>query len=322
MTKVPWILLIHQLPPKPDYLRVKVWRLLQKIGSIQIKNSVYVLPNTGHARESFAWILKTIENEGGDGAVCEARFIEGLTDSRIEALFNEARNESFQEVVDSAKALLKAFDKKKKRTNEDLRQIEQSLQRLNRQFDLIAEIDFFGASGRETTQGLLREIDGKCRLQSPGSAAIQGEAIPIQDILGRTWVTRQGLHVDRLACAWLIRKFIERKARFKFVDAKDYKHSKGELRFDMSHAEFTHEGDDCSFEVIIRRLNLREPALKELSEIIHDIDLKDEKFKREEARGLERIIGGIVLSHKDDLIRIDRASLLFDDLYSYFKAKR
>lgn len=322
MMNSPWLFFMHQLPPKPDYLRVKIWRQLQKSGAIQVRNSVYVLPNSDAAYESFGWILKSVQGEGGDGAICEARFIDGLLDTQVEALFSEARNESYREISKAAKELLKMFGKKKAPTDEERSQIETNLQKLKRQCEIVAERDYFGASDRETAQGLLSDLERKCKLQSPGSASIQGKAVALKDLKDRTWVTRRGVHIDRLACAWLIKKFIDEDAKFKFVDSKEYKHKKDELRFDMTDAEFTHEGDDCSFEVIIRRLNLKEPALKELSEIIHDIDLRDEKFQRTEASGVERIVNGIVLNYKDDLVRIERTSEVFDDLYGYFNVKR
>ncbi len=99
---------------------------------------------------------------------------------------------------------------------------------------------------------------------------------------GSVWVTRQGVHVDRIASAWLIRRFIDPEARFKFVPAKGYVPEPGELRFDMFEAEFTHEGDRCTFEVLLARAGLADPALAAIGEIVHDIDLKDAKFGREE----------------------------------------
>src|SRR5947209_2029461 len=95
-----WLLLIHQLPPKPAYLRVKIGRHLQRLGSVAIKNSVYVLPATDPAREDFAWIYREILEGGGDASVCEARFVEGLTDAQIEQLFHAARDADYQALAD------------------------------------------------------------------------------------------------------------------------------------------------------------------------------------------------------------------------------
>jgi hypothetical protein len=144
----------------------------------------------------------------------------------------------------------------------------------------------------------------------------------LADYRKRTWVTRKGIHIDRVASAWLIRRFIDTDAEFKFVPARGYRPEKGEIRFDMFDAEFTHEGDRCTFEVLVGRLVPNEPALRPIAEIIHDIDLKDSKFERPEAAGIEALIAGICRAHKDDESRLARGSLLFDDLYASFVRRR
>jgi hypothetical protein len=141
-------------------------------------------------------------------------------------------------------------------------------------------------------------------------------------LVDKIWVTRRGVHVDRIACAWLIRRFIDPGARFKFVSAKDYDAQPGELRFDMFKAEFTHEGDRCSFEVLLERVGLEEPALRAIAEIVHDIDLKDAKFDRDEAPGVARLITGVATASRSDEERLERGGALFDDLYESFRRKR
>ena len=130
------------------------------------------------------------------------------------------------------------------------------------------------------------------------------------------WVTRSGVKVDRVACPWLIRKFIDPAATFKFVPAKGYQPAPGELRFDMFEAEFTHEGELCTFEVLVRRFGLTDPALRALAEIVHDIDVKDARYGREEAPGIGQLVAGIAAAHPDDEARLARGAALFDDLYA------
>ena len=142
------------------------------------------------------------------------------------------------------------------------------------------------------------------------------------EVQGRTWVTRTGIKVDRMASAWLIRKFIDPKARFKFVSAKGYEPRKGELRFDMFEAEFTHEGDLCTFEVLVQRFGLVDPALLAVAEIVHDIDVKDGKYRREEAAGVAQLIAGIAAAHPSDEERLARGATLFDDLHSAYGATK
>ena len=133
---------------------------------------------------------------------------------------------------------------------------------------------------------------------------------------GRTWVTRTGIKVDRMASAWLIRKFIDPEARFQFVPAKGYRPQEGELRFDMPEAEFTHEGELCTFEVLVQRFGLSDPALRPIAEIVHDIDVKDAKYGREEAPGIGQLVAGITAAHAEDEARLVSGAALFDDLYA------
>jgi hypothetical protein len=122
----------------------------------------------------------------------------------------------------------------------------------------------------------------------------------------RLWVTRQDVHVDRIASAWLIRRFIDPKPQSKFVTPKSYRHAQGELRFDMADAEFTHEGDKCSFEVLLDKTGVSDTALTAIAEIVHDLDLKDRKFDRAETSGIGHVIEGICATQSGDMDRIAR----------------
>ena len=113
-------------------------------------------------------------------------------------------------------------------------------------------------------------------------------------------------------------RFIDRDARFKFVPADKQRRTSGELHFDMFDGEFTHVGDRCTFETLLDRCSLTDPALHSIAEIVHDIDLKDEKFGRGDAAGIERVLSAMVTTHADDDARLTRGSQLFDDLYSLF----
>ena len=141
----------------------------------------------------------------------------------------------------------------------------------------------------------------------------------LSSFAARFWVTRQGVHVDRIACAWLIRRFIDPEAKFRFVVSKSYRHAAGELRFDMANAEFTHEGDKCSFEVFLEKLVSSDPALTAIAEIVHDLDLRDGKFGRPETSGIGHVIEGICETEGEDLARIARGSALFDATYKRFR---
>jgi hypothetical protein len=310
--------LIHQIPPRPSYLRVKVGRRLQALGAVPVKNSVYVLPRGDQALEDFQWVRREIVAGRGDASVCEARFVEGLSDAAVEALFNAAREADYENLAREARRLQASLKPAKRRAT-DRERASAALLRLRKRLAELAAVDFFGAPGRGTAEGLLAAIEGGLRA---GGAASPESATPVGTFKGRTWVTRAGVHVDRIASAWLIRRFIDAEAGFKFVRAQEYTPKAGELRFDMFEAEFTHEGEECTFEVLLRRFGLGDPALRSVAEIVHDVDLKDSRFSRPEAAGLERLIAGMAMRHKDDESRLREGAALFESLYEYFKRKR
>ena len=315
-----WLLLIHQIPPKPDYFRVRIWRRLQQLGAVSLKNSVYVLPRRDQTLEDFQWVQREIVKGGGDASVCEASFIEGFSEQQIEALFRTARDADYRKIEEEAENLLKKLPAGK--LEGDRRgQAKTQLAHLTMRFEEVVSRDFFSAPGQRLVKNLLTAIDK--RLQADMSATKAKKARPIipKDVRGHTWVTRKGIHVDRMASAWLIRRFINPTARFKFVSEKNYHAGPKELRFDMFEAEFTHEGDRCTFEVLIDKFRLEDPALRPLAEIVHDIDLKDLKFGRQEVVGVDHVIAGIAMKQKEDEARLDRGVALFDELYEYFRRK-
>ncbi|MBI4563360.1 MAG: chromate resistance protein [Planctomycetes bacterium] len=313
----PWLLLIHQIPPKPAYLRVKIGRRLRRLGAVPIKNTVYALPKNEETHEHFQWVLREIREGGGDATICEARFVDGLLDEDIEKLFNEARNAEYGEVAEQARALAAKVPRK---LGDDLRaDVQAEIDRLAKRLAEIKETDFFGAPVRAAAEGALAALEE--HLKTPSMATAKSPSVRREDYRGRTWVTRKGIHIDRMASAWLIRRFIDPEAKFLFVPGKGYKPKKSELRFDMFEGEFTHEGDRCTFETLIDRMNLKDPALQGIAEIVHDIDLKDGKFRRDEATGIDRLIAGICMARKEDEERLRRASAVFEDLYEYFQRK-
>ncbi|MFN7972431.1 MAG: chromate resistance protein [Acidobacteriota bacterium] len=307
---------MHQLPPRPAYLRVKTWRRLQQLGAVAIKSSVYVLPWTDQSQEDFQWTLRAIVAGGGEASICAAHFVDGLTDAQIEALFNGARDADYARVSGLARALASRASRRglagKPRAT-----LAAEVERLRGRTSEIARIDFFGAPGRVGAEGLLSSLE---RRLLPGPEPPLPEApaaLRREDHQGRTWSTRKGIHVDRMASGWLIRRFIDAKPRFRFVDGKDRRPVPGELRFDMSEAEFTHVGDRCTFEVLLERFGIEDAALGVIAEIVHDIDLKDEKFGRPETPGIASLVAGIARCHDDDGERLARASSVLDDLHGH-----
>jgi hypothetical protein len=298
----PWLLLLHQLPAKPAYARVKLWRRLQSLGAVAVKNSVYALPATAQAQEDLEWALKEIAAAGGEGMIVEARLIDGLSDDAVRGLFNAAREADYRALAKEIRAVEKEA-------------VPAQVARLRAEAGRIAAIDFFGANGREDVEARL------AALTEPNGVPARAPA-PLVSGSGHVWVTRREVHVDRIGSAWLIRHFIDPDATFKFVPAKGYKPRRGELRFDMFEAEFTHEGDRCTFEVLLQRSGLDDPALTAISEIVHDIDLKDGKFARAEAGGIAALIDSLAQANISDQDRVEQGAQLFDNLYNLFNKPR
>ncbi len=301
-----WLLLIHQLPPTPSYLRVKIARRMQRIGAVAIKNTVYVLPAADSTLEDFQWTIGEIRAGGGEANLFEARVIEGLTDGEVEQLFNGARDEDYEEIAAEARQLSQSGS-----------QLAADIARWRKRVTDVNAIDFFGAPKGQVVAALLNELTK--RLTEPAPPAT--EPATEKTYRAGTWVTRAGVHVDRMASAWLIRRFIDPEATFKFVTAKQYEPRDGEVRFDMFDAEFTHDGDRCTFEVLLDRTRLHDPALRAIAEVVHDIDLKEVKFDRPETAGIAVLVASIAMSHREDEARIDRASQALDDLYVYYQKK-
>jgi hypothetical protein len=317
-----WLLLAHQLPPKPAYFRVKIWRRLQDLGSVAIKASLYALPSNTETREDFQWLLREIQEGGGEATLFEARLVDGLTDQEVRALFDQARDADYDALAVEARSLAETVASDPEQWRVRIPELRLLLAKLRRRLAEVVAIDFFGANGRDAVEGLLSGIES--RLTEAVETAKEEETMPAEQEKprGRTWVTRRGVHVDRIASAWLIRRFIDPEARFTFVSDKGYVPEPGEIRFDMFEAEYTHEGDHCTFEVLLARLCQPEPALQAIAEIVHDIDLKDGKFGREEAAGIKTLIAGIAAATDDDSRRLERGATVFEDLHEYFGRKR
>jgi len=314
-----WLLLIHQLPPSPAYLRVKTMRQLQKIGAVAVKNSVYVLPSGDEALESFTWIAREIAAGGGESSLCESSFVGGSSNDTIEALFNKARSKDYQVLAGEISVVQKVLGKAR-RLDEGKRSLGSSaLVRFRRRQSEITRLDFFDAPDGEKTESALAALEQ--RLREPSLEPADAVEPPLR-VRGAVWVTRKGVHVDRIASAWLINRFIDPEAKLKFVSPKGYTPREGEIRFDMFEAEHTHEGDRCTFEVLARRFGVSDPAVSAIGEVVHDIDLRDGKFARPETPGVERLITGVAITTTDDPARMALGSKLFDALYEAWRRKK
>src|SRR5258706_4950468 len=298
--KLEWILLIHQLPPKPTNLRVRIWRKLQKLGAVAIKNSVYVLPANEKTHEDFQWLKQEIESAGGKATVFQAASVEGATDDEIMSAFRKARDEEFAAIAAELDGLSGAVSQQTRGKHLSVGRLvthESELDKLHSQLESIVANDFFNADKRtpalaayERCQKAIRAAHGQPAKAS--RSLKRSGTLDFAKYQGRRWMTRRNLHIDRLASAWLIKQFIDKRPRFYFV-------AEGETvqngtPFDMFGAEFTHHGEDCTFETMVKRFGLSDvKGLRDLAEIVHDVDLKDDMFQRLEAPGLNAIVNGL-----------------------------
>ena len=320
--KPEWILLIHQLPPKPTNLRVRIWRKLQKLGAVAIKNSVYVLPANEKTHEDFQWLKQEIESAGGDATVFQAASVEGATDEEIITSFRKARDEEFAAItaeLDGLTGAIKGQARGKHLSTGRLAAHETEIDKLHAELERLTAIDFFNADGRERAFAAY----GRCQKALPSRvpatkasrASMKPGVLDLAKYQGRRWRTRRNLHIDRLASAWLIRQFIDKRPRFYFV--ADGETVEGAIPFDMFGAEFTHHGEDCTFETLIKRFGLNDMrGLREIGEIVHDIDLKDDKFHRLEATGLNAVINALSEVLRDDRKLLQQCGTIFDGLYA------
>lgn len=315
-----WWVLAFQLPAQPAYARVKIWRRLQAIGAASFKNALYLMPATDEALEDFEWTLREVQDAGGEGLILDARAVQGFTDEEIIAIFDAAREEQYRAVAEEIRAFSVRLERKRDPPTAEETATQHA--RFHARISAIEAIDFFQANGREQVRALLRELEPRNISIDTLGAEPAMETEKLNSLKGRTWVTRANVHVDRMASAWLIRRWVDPDAKFKWVAERNYLPAASETRFDMYQAEFTHEGDQCTFEVLLGRLDLKDAALSAIAEIIHDLDLKDQKFGRKETAGVQQLLAGIVASQPSDDARIERATNLFDDLYHAFERAR
>ena len=311
-----WLLLIHQIPPKPNALRVKIWRRLQQVGAVAIKPSVYAMPVSEQSREDLSWTLKEIVAGGGDGSISEARFVEGLTDEQIVALFRNARKSDYEKIIQDANRLRADWSSGQNDPRDPAVKGPAQVSRLQRRLDEVGAIDFFQTPERGAAEILIKDLAARLSGQASAPTVFKDG---LDNLKGKIWVTRENLFVDRIACAWLIRRFVDNAAVFKFVDVTPYTPVPGELRFDMFDGEYTHEGDRCTFEVMIQRFQLQDRTLVLLAEVVHDIDLKDAKYDRAETDGFNALLTGLVASRPNDDQRMTEGFRLFENLYVYFQ---
>jgi hypothetical protein len=298
-----WLLLLLSLPPRPSSLRVRAWRRLRVLGAVPLKSSAYLLPDSTDRYEQFQWLAQEIQRDGGEATLLRVDRIENMKEPDVVRLFQEARNQDYAVLADR---YLKVLKGRRPRLGEELA-------RLAREMDRIGEIDFFEAPGRREVERAREAVEQRtatARARPAGAAP----PLDLDALKGRRWVTRPRPHVDRIASAWLIKRFVDPEADFVFAPPDQIPGDA--IPFDMAGVDFGHHGEDCTFETLLRRTGLRDRKLAILAEIVHEADLKDQKFAREEARGIDLALRGLLNAIKDDHEALAHGLTLFDGLYA------
>jgi hypothetical protein len=292
----PWLLLVFSLARKGASLRVTVWRKLQRYGALPLGNSGYFLPNTGENRERFEWLATAVRTESGEASVLEVQAIDNCSFAQMKQRFSDARAGDYRELLKDLR--------KPGSANQSSR-----ITRLRQRFQDIVFIDFFGSPLREQVERALNAIQtSSTKPVDPGMNNVSPA-----EYRNRVWVTRPRPGVDRVTSAWLIRKFIDPKAKFAFAP-EDKKPAKA-VSFDMYEGGFGHRGEDCTFETLLKVFHIRDKKLVVMAEVVHDADLFDEKFGRKEGFGIGEVMKGWAREGHSDQELLKRGMQLAEGLY-------
>jgi hypothetical protein len=308
---VDWVVFAYSLPSgSRSSPRVAVWRRLRALGAVSPKDGVYVLPGRDECVEAFQWLGQEVEQVKGSALIMRVERFEGLPDARLIALFQHARKGDYAELDAEAARLEKTLVGRGKRKPQDLRHAREELGRLRRRHAEIARVDFFDCPDAARLAARLATIAQLLSSDLSSKATIPAAAVAAYR--NKRWVTRPRPYVDRLGCAWLIRRFINRHAAIRYGDAPEA----DEVAFDMTDGAFGHRGNFCTFETMLKAFDLNDPGLRAIAEIVHEIDLRDGRYARPETAGVNAILSGWLT-----LADAERESLgipLFEGLYTTF----
>jgi hypothetical protein len=299
MQRRPWLLLLYGLPAQAKAERISLWRKLKKLGAIQFKTSAYILPDEPVHLERFQWLAKQVRDGGGEATLMQVAKIEGVTDEEIIAKFNQERSDEYLEVIEQIKAA--TLGRKRKLMPEQLSAVE----RIRRRYQEIQAIDYFSSPAAHDAEMALKRTE---RIDAPAGKVRR------EDFQKRQWLTRPRPEIDRVGSAWLIKRFIDPEARFVF--SKEPGEYPEAVPYDMNDVEFTHHGEDCTFETLIKRFKLGDKRLQAMGEMIHDADLEDGKFQRSECVGIDRVLKGYGNMGLPDEEILKRGFECFDGLYA------
>jgi hypothetical protein len=312
MSQQQLLLLLLGLPPTPSSLRVRVWRRLRSLGAVALKRSAYLLPDTPERYEDFQWLAQEVERDGGEATLIRIQQIENMSSGAVLKLFHEPRDRDYRQLAVRYRRLLQGLEGK-----EIGRKTHEKLVRLAKDHQRIRDIDFFDSPGGAEVRRLEEAI--AMRTRRPEKAEPETR-LDLSKLRGRRWVTRPRPHVDRVASAWLIKRFIDPEAVFVFAPPAEF--PKDAIPYDAPGVELSHQGEDCTFETLIKRANLRDRRLARLAEVVHEADLRDGKYPHEEARGIDAAIRAFLAAAAEDHQVLAQVMTLFEGLYANTTGKR
>ena len=307
-----WLLLAHQLPTRSSNARVKTWRRLQQIGAVPTRNSVYVLPNTEPCREDFEWLRSEIVALGGGATVFAADALDADGTGDIEAAFRKARDADYRNLMRDAERLT-AQARRQKKNAATAEAVARGVNELRERLNRIRSIDFVHAPAGDAAADAIAALEQRLADSTPGRKE-RGVRMSPKAFLNRRWVTRPRPGVDRMASAWLIRRFIDPKAAFGFVDRP----TGSEIPFDMYTGDFSHQGERCTFEVLVRAFDIADATVGRLAQIVHDLDMKENRYDMPEAPAVSRMVDGLRQLHADDATLLEQGMAMFEALARSF----
>jgi hypothetical protein len=291
---------MFSLPAKRASERVEIWRKLRRYGMLALRSSGYVLPNSAINQERMEWLATAIRTYKGQASVVQVHGFDDLPAEQLKQLFVEARSRDYQKLMHETKRLLAL---------PPARRPSGRLNRIRRRFLELVDIDFFENPLRTRIEKLLAQAD-----ETETSTSRRDKKHRSREYLNRVWMTRPRLGIDRVSSAWLIRRFIDPKARFVFGTEPSV--HPDAIPFDMFCPEgFGHRGEDCTFETLYKQFAIRDGKVKRIAQIIHDADLGDDKFGRIEGQGLDRVLNGWAKQDLPDDELLQRGSELIEGLY-------
>jgi hypothetical protein len=313
-----WLVFVHQLPANPSNLRVSTWRRLQQLGAIPVKQAVYVLPDTPNTREDFEWLKSEVTGIGGEASVFASAHLDVDSEDALVEEFRRSRQEAYIALAADIEKALKRLSTGRQTARERAFPVRRLLGVYRKRLSEVERIDFFGSAGRDRVTTLFQQLEthGPTDVAERG-APIGSDTIDRERYRSRLWITRPRPGVDRMSSAWLIRRFIDPQARFGFSDRNAVPDDG--VPFDMFGVEFSHHGDHCTFETLCAVFGIRHLAIERIAAIVHDLDLKDDRFSAPEVPTIGGLIEGLQLAHTDDQTLLAQGMGVFEALYRSFE---